>query len=162
MLDRFISGCVNVVGDDGLWQGMPDKDGYSRIQEPTPEFLPQNLEVEWKSLPVNEMYEILNFPVEIENANSIIDSTFEHAASPPDFSEGFEERQYQYSILGCRANDLANKLRKLSKLPEKNAGEWDAIEYMKQRKKKIDEVREERRLRIEEMRSNFQAIEKEK
>jgi len=91
-----------------------------------------------------EWYEILNFPLNLESANSFIDSTFEHAASPPDYSEGFEERQYQYALLGVRANVLALKLRSLSKLPQKEIGDWDSIQYMKDQKLKIEEVRKER------------------
>jgi len=144
MLDRFISRCSDVVDDDGLCQGQPDKDDYSRIQISTPNFKPESLEVEWKSLPANMMYEILNFPLHIETANSVIDSTFDQVATPPNFSEGFEERQYQYATLGIKANELASKLRTLSKLPQKEAGDWDYIQYMRDKKRKTEELREMR------------------
>jgi len=144
MLDRFVAGCSDVVGDDGLSYGQPDKDGYSRIKVSTPAFEPEKLEVEWKSLPANIMYEILNFPLKIEAANSVIDSTFEHVASPLDYSEGFEERQYQYAVLGSKADALALKLRSFSKLPNKEVGDWDLIQLMKDKKLKIEKLRKER------------------
>lgn len=81
MLDRFVSACSNVISDDVLCCGQPDKDSYSRIQVPTPIFKPEKLEVQWKSLPAKIMYEILNFPLNIETANSVITSTFEYVAS---------------------------------------------------------------------------------
>lgn len=144
MLDRFISKCSDVVGDDGLCHGQPDKDGISHIQVSTPNFKPESLDVEWNSLPANIMYEILNFPSHIETANSVIDSTFEHVATHPDFSEGFEERQYQYATLGIKANELASKLRILSKLPKKEIGDWDYVTYMKDEIRKTEDLREMR------------------
>ena len=58
MLDRFVLACSDVVGDDGLYHGQPDKDGYSHIQVPIPVFEPEKLDVEWKALPAKIMYEI--------------------------------------------------------------------------------------------------------
>ena len=151
MLDRFVEGCSAVVGDNGLCQGQPDKDGYSKIQVSTPFFNPDKLEVEWKSLPTKMMYRVLNFPLDIENANSLIDSTFEEAATPPDYSEGFEERQYQYAKLGIKANELATALRILGKLPLKEIGGWDSIQFMEDNKRKIEKLREDRYKNNEKM-----------
>lgn len=143
-LDRFIEGCSKVVSDDGLYHGQPDQDGCSRIQVDTPNFEPKNIEVDWKSLPAKTLYEILNFPLAIESANELISSTFEHVAFPPDYSEGFEERQYQYALLGIKADNLASHLRTLAKLPEKEISEYDPLKYMEEKKNKIEEIRNKR------------------
>ncbi|MEL7799685.1 hypothetical protein [Idiomarina loihiensis] len=143
MLDRFVSGCCDVVYDDGLYHGQPDQDGYSRIQVRPPQFKPENLDVEWKSLPSTVMYKVLNFPQKIEQANSTIDANFEHA-NPPDYLEGFEERQLQYANLGLRANQLTTELRVLGKLPVEEKGDWDPIEHMEDQKAKIEQLREKR------------------
>lgn len=97
LLERFISGCAEVVSDDGLCHGQTDKGGYRSIQVSAPEFNPSEVEVKWKSLPTNLMYELLNFPSSVEATNFRISGAFEYAATPPDFDEGFEERQCQYA-----------------------------------------------------------------
>jgi hypothetical protein len=87
------------------------------------------------------MYEILYFPNLIKDAESYIDSTFEHAASPPDYSEGFEERQYQYSKLGIMASELTTKLREKYRVPKNHISSWDIVEYMHKEKEKINQLR---------------------
>ena len=143
MLDSFIAGCANVVQDDGTSHGQYDPDGYAKIQVETPSFDPESIEVEWKSLPAKLMYEILNFPNEVETANQIINSTFEYD-DPPEYGEGFQERQYQYAHLGIKAYKLATKLRNLSKLPQKEFIKWNPIEHMKTKIINIETLRNNR------------------
>lgn len=150
-LDRFIDGCVGVVGDDGLFQGQPDKDGYHFIQVTLPTFEPESLDVDWKSVPAKIFYEILNFPIAIESSNKIISAEFQNVAFPPEYYEGFEERQLQYAILGIKADDLASRLRKLGKLPPKEISEYNPVKYMNERKSKIEELRDKRYRRQQEM-----------
>lgn len=110
-LERYVSRCAEVVGDDGLCDGQTDENGCHSIQVEAPTFDPKLFGVEWKSLPVNLMYEVLDFPFQGEIANRHVAAAFEYAASPPDFSEGFEERQFQYAVLGIAASQLVTKLR---------------------------------------------------
>jgi hypothetical protein len=138
MLDKFIAGCTDVVHDDGSSHGQYGPDGCAKIQVETPNFDPETIKVEWKSLPAKLMYKILSFPNEVETANQIIRSTFEYAASPPDYGEGFEERQFQYAQLGIKASKLASELRKLSKLHQHEISKWDPIEFMNTEIKKIE------------------------
>lgn len=104
MLDRYVDGCVGVVNDDGLRYGQCNAEGYREIQTSLPTFELQNLGVDWKTISAELMYRILGFPNEIQSANNSIDSSFEHVASPPDYEEGFEDRQYQYTRLGLKAH----------------------------------------------------------
>ena len=144
IFDRFIEGCVAVVGDDGLWHGQSDADGYSRIQEKAPTLDIELTDVNWKALPFDVMYEILSFPRDLDDANHIIDSTFEHAASPPSYDEGFEERQYQFATLGLKASSLVEKLRSTYGIPARVISTWNPIEYMENEKIKIEEIRNKR------------------
>jgi hypothetical protein len=128
MLDRYVAGCAEVAMDDGK----PDKDGYCRAQVVVPRFEPDAAKVDWKSLPTNLMYEVLTLPSKIEAANNRVDGAFEFAATPPDFSEGFDERQLQYAKLGIEAAELSNKLRKLANFPIKSTEEWDALKNLKE------------------------------
>ncbi len=142
ILDRYVASCSAVVGDDGTHHGQPDSNGYCKEQIPTPTFEPNLLKAEWKCLPANLMYEILMFPNKIEVANQYISATFEYSASPPEYTEGFEERQWQYANLGIEAEILASKLRKHVGLPARKVSEWDPVAYMRERKKDIEEQRE--------------------
>lgn len=141
IFDFFMEGCASVVGDDGLYHGQTDAEGYSRIQVTPPQLDVQLDDVNWKSFPPELMYEILSFPNLIKDAESYISSTFENAASPPDYSEGFEERQYQYSNLGIMASELTTKLREKYKIPKSHIYSWDIVEYMNNEKDKIDQLR---------------------
>lgn len=143
MLDRFTSACESVVGDDGLCHGQTDSDGYYKIQVAAPTFDPSALQVEWKSLPASLMYEILTFPNEIEVADQHISAKFEYSAYPPEYADGFQERQWQYATLGIGAAALASKLRKHAGLPNKKVSEWDPVKNMREKIKFIEERRAE-------------------
>lgn len=143
-LERYVACCAEVVGDDGLFEGQPDKNGYCTIQVEAPKFEPLALAVEWKSLPANLMYEILDFPYKAEVANRSVSGAFEYSATPPDFEEGFEERQFQYAILGIVASQLVSKLRNYAGFPARSIGEWDPVRYMEEQKAAIEMRRSER------------------
>lgn len=136
--------CAEVVGDDGLCEGIPDEDGYHSIQVQAPKFHPMSLNVEWKSLPVNLMYEILDFPYKAEIADQAINSAFEYEAGPPDYWEGFEERQFQYATLGLAASQLTTKLRNHVDLPARSVGGWNPVFYMEKKKSVIESRRAKR------------------
>ena len=146
ILDSFLDGCADVVNDDGLYHGQSDKDGYSRVQVQSPTLNLDLEDVNWKSLPSDLMYEILTFPNLIAEANSFINSTFEYAANPPDFSEGFEERQFQYSALGKKAAALSNKIRESYKIPNRQLSSWDVVEYVNTEFNKISAIRAKRQV----------------
>jgi len=143
-LERYVAMCAEVVGDDGLCDGLPDEDGCHSIQVQAPEFDPMSLNVEWKSLPANLMYEILDFPYKTEVANQAIAAAFEYEAGPPDYWEGFEERQLQYATLGLAASELATKLRSHVDLPARSVGDWNPVRYMKEKKSAIESKRAKR------------------
>lgn len=146
-LERYAARCADVVGDDGLCHGQPDEHGYCAIQVEAPKFDPMSFKVEWKSLPTDLMYEILNFPYNAEIADHAISNTFEYAADPPDYCEGFEERQFQYAILGIAASRLATNLRKHVDLPSRAVGDWDPVRYMEEKKSAVESRRAERAAR---------------
>ena len=157
-LDRFVYRCVDVAHDDGTVYGQYDKDGSARIQVTPPEFNPNDLDVDWRSLPSNLMYEILNLPNKIEVANEIISSVFEHVAGGPYYEEGFEARQLHYSELGLLAMNLAVTLRKYAGLPAFETPEnWNPSELLYNKKRQIIEIQEERYRAQEKHRKNFEA-----
>ena len=151
IFESFMDGCAAVVGDDGLYHGQPDEDGYHRVQVKTPELDVELKDVNWKSFSPQLMYEILYFPSLVKEANNFISSKFEYSASPPDFYEGFQERQYQYSNLGLRAAEITQKLRKQYNIPKNHISNWDMVEYMLNEKNKIDKLRLDRAKAHEKM-----------
>ncbi len=136
-LEKYAARCAEVVADDGLCEGRPDEDGYCRPQVSPPKFEPESLKVEWKSLPANLMYEVLDFPNKAEVAIQRVDGVFEFA-TPPDFDEGFEERQLQFATLGIAASKLAAKLRKHIKLPARSTDDWDPVQFMEEQQSAIE------------------------
>lgn len=158
ILDTFVKGCVDVVADDGLCYGQPDQDGYRSIQAKTPNFDPLSVEVEWKTLPAEIMYEVLSFPNQIEAENHKISGAFEYAAFPPDYEEGFEERQLQYATLGLKAHSLASKLRSIGNLHLQSTpapDEWNPVLFMKKKINEIEKVQKERAARNQALMQNF-------
>ncbi|CAI3804197.1 hypothetical protein [Rheinheimera sp. MM224] len=141
IFESYIDGCADVVGDDGTCHGQTDEEGYHRIQVKAPKLDIEMKDVNWKSFPPKLMYEILYFPSLIKDADNSIEGAFEYAASPPDFYEGFEERHYQYSMLGIKAADITDKLRVTYRIPRNHMKKWDAVEYMKNKKSEIDGIR---------------------
>ncbi len=146
--DRFVDGCVLIVGDVGTFHGQTNEEGYHEIQVPYPDFNIHNLEVDWQSLPSELMYEILSFPNLIEESKHRIDGAFTYEAGPPDYAEGFEERQLQYAILGIKAGILADKLRKKYCLPLRKYDTWNPIEFMKKDQERILKRRDKRENRL--------------
>lgn len=147
ILDRFIEGCVAVVGDDGTRHGQLDADGIAWSQVRTPDLDFQLDDVNWKSLPPNLMYELLEFPNDIVFANSFINSIHEHGDGSPDYDDFFEERQFQYAEFGMRASKLVSELRKKYGMPARVFDTWNPIEIMMQHKRTIEQIRRDREAR---------------
>lgn len=128
-MDLFVEGCTQVVGDDGLFHGQPAEDGCSYIQHSVPEFKIHTMDGDWKALPTKLMYGILSFPNLVNSADHLISGRFDNDA-PPDYSEGFEERQFQYAVLGLKASAFADELRKTYKIPAREYGDWHPVKYL--------------------------------
>ena len=143
ILDRFVEGCAGVAADDGLSYGQRNEKGMCEIQVPTPKFEIQSLDVDWKSIPAGLMYEILSFPDLVYDAGNRVSATFD-ILSPPDYEDGFEERQYQYALLGLQASQLSDKLRRKYRLPKHHYGHSSPVKYLQATRDRIKEVRSQR------------------
>lgn len=118
ILDRYAGQCSLAASDGGAVDEEPNREAY-RYTSVTPPILElDSSKFEWKFLPASLMHALLRLPFEAETAEIIINQSFEFAAAPPDFEEGFEERQFQYATLGLRALELACQLRRHAKLNE--------------------------------------------
>lgn len=138
-LEQYVLRCADRVGDDGYL----DEEGRTISRVKNPKFEPLALAVEWKSLPPELMYEILDFPYKADSANRSVEEAFEHAC-PPDYEEGFEELRFQYAILGIAASQIVSKLRVNAGFPVRSIGECKSLKYMEQQKALIDDLRAKR------------------
>lgn len=127
-LDRFVNGCVQVSFDDGTSEGRPaGKDGvYHQATATAPTFDPLALNVDWKVLPAELTYGVLNLPYRTEQLASHIANVWEFD-DPPEYTKTFWTRQRGYTLLGLEVSALAKKLRQHAGLPEDMpvAGDWN-------------------------------------
>lgn len=153
-LDRFANGCLHVALDDGTDQGQP-AGGDGEFHEPTvsaPEFSPLDIKVEWKVLPKDLMYEILQIPDKRDGIENRLAGILEFDYDPPDFPDYFWARRRDYAELGLHASDLAKKLRKHAGMPITRArlGEWNRDTAMQEVMDLIDAKRAEKDKRDKE------------
>jgi hypothetical protein len=142
-LDRFANGCMHVSFDDGTSEGRPaGEDGYHRTTVSPPKFAPLEIEVEWKVLPRDVMYEILQIPDKQERIENEIAGASEFD-EPPDYCEYFWARRRAYAELGLHVSTVANRLRNFAGMPieERHSGDWDRDVAMREVIEKVDSDR---------------------
>jgi hypothetical protein len=136
VLDPFVTGCVAVINDSGL----PDQQGEMYPEERTPTLdLPQD--VDWKSIDPHLMDRILSLPNEMARAEDTIAFVGDMISGPPDHSEWFAERRYQWAKLGLMAMDLARDLRDRYKLLQRDYSIYDPREVLERAFRKEDGMR---------------------
>jgi len=115
-LDRFVEGCVDVAYDDGTSEGRPaGESGYHQATSIAPVFDPLSLDVDWKSISPELMYDLLNLPHRtLELQRFLSDPGFE---DPPDHLDYFLTRQQEFTQLGLDVTGLAARLRSFADLP---------------------------------------------
>lgn len=138
-LDRLANSCLHVALDDGTSEGRPaGEHGYYEPTVATPKFSPLSFEVDWKVLPQDLMYEILNLPYRIEQLESHVAGAWEFD-DPPDFAEFFWTRRYGFAELGLEVSALATKLRQHAHLPVAVAkdDEWNRDACLREQIQKV-------------------------
>lgn len=132
LLDRYVFACAAVVSEVG--QGQRDENGFVLPQVRLPNFDPESLRVEWRALPVDLLYAILDLPYQAEVADQSIEGVWQYSATPPDFENIFEERYKQYSKLGLDAAALAKRVRSHAGLPDRSIGsDWDPVKVLQEK-----------------------------
>lgn len=142
-LDKFADGCVAVAYDDGTCEGRPAGQ-YEEMHETTtkpPVFAPLELDVDWKVLPVDLMYSILNLPNRAEQLSRFLSDPGFY--DPPDHSSFFWARQAGYAELGLEVSALARRLRLHAKLPvgDYAPGGYRRDEALREAKQRIENER---------------------
>ena len=142
-LDRFANGCVYVAFDDGTAYGRPaGENGVHKATVKPPKFSPWDLQVEWKVLPRDLMYDILQIPHRQEHLENALDGRFEFD-DPPDYADYFWSRRREYAELVLHVSRVAKQLRKFAEMPIQagNPGDWNCEVAMRE---VIDNVDRER------------------
>lgn len=122
-LERFAEHCVRVATDAGY----EDRDGFSRFSVVPEDLSLTDISGDWRVLPRQLMYRIRELPVLQNSVDRAVSSAAEHD-NPPDYSDTFFERRYQYAWLGLKTIILSRRLRTLAKLPATrlDATPWSA------------------------------------
>jgi hypothetical protein len=134
-LDKLISECSAVAGDNGTVLGQPagrDESGedYYSPQTEVPVFQIEDLKVEWRSITPGLMYSIHSIPLQIRDALS----NLEFVASIGDFdgSDFMEARRYRFAEIGVCAADLAAALRAETGIPPKPEQKWSPEKHLRE------------------------------
>lgn len=144
-LDRFANGCMGVAHDDGMEYGAPaGKDGTYQATVTAPEFKPLDIDVEWKVLPKDLMYDILQIPDKREHIQNHVAGVWEFD-DPPDYSNYFAARQRDYAELGLHVSAVAKRLRRHAGMPieGEQVGIWNRDVAMQGVIKKLNEQQAE-------------------
>jgi hypothetical protein len=143
-LDRFANGCMHVAFDDGTSEGRPASNNaeYHQTTLMPPEFKPLDIEVEWKVLPKDLMYDILQIPDKREHIENRHAGIWEFDDAP-DHGEFFWARRRDYAELGLHVSAVSKRLRKYAgmQIEEGPPGEWNRGVAMQEIIDKVDAER---------------------
>lgn len=134
ILDKYLEDCTEVACD---W-GRENREGYSEAQVSAPPAPSYPADIDWHSIDYALMYELLSLPAMAEKAASMVSNASEHAYGP-DYGDYFETRSVQYSKLGLKAFELAQKLRSVYKISDRDFSDWNPVSRLKQELKEIED-----------------------
>lgn len=143
VLDNFVEGCLNVAIDEGENRLQPHGQNEREFAVEVPILEAFSDDIDWKALDPAVSYNILSFPVKIDEANRAISFVFDMISGPPDYDEGFEERQFRYTELGLAAIAIANELRRKHGISARtyDCDEWSPAKRLPDIKAKIERSR---------------------
>ncbi|ELY6322373.1 hypothetical protein ACI49Z_003777 [Cronobacter turicensis] len=125
LLEQYAEGCAAVAGDEGeMNNSVRDSEREPSVDYPAPLNF-ESVPGDWRSLPAVLMFRIRELPLLRTEAMGAIKDAGANS-TPPDHSEYFSARQYEFSRLGLKAIHLARQLRRKCGLPRSrlNASPW--------------------------------------
>lgn len=143
VFDVYAEECADVAADEGEYRREEEGEELRDTSVPKPTLPAFAEDIDWKSLDPKLVYRVLNFPIEVAQAERAISFAFNEIAFPPDYEEGFEERQLRYAELGLTAHDIAEALRRKYALPQEKSTGWNPVERLTEIKAKIERARDE-------------------
>ena len=155
-LQRFRTACEEVVQDyneRAYHDHDPEYDTYSSAIGECPEFKPESIDVNWKSIPPRITDQIFFIPTEIEAAYGYVGFMFQVGNS--DTSDCDEELAFRFAGLGVKAIALAHKLRKTVDLPADKFTRKDEDDWLAKQIRDIDVIRSKRAQAQSELTNNL-------
>jgi len=146
VLDVFADRCLEVANDDGEYTLQDHGQDERECTVDAPDAPVFADDIDWKSLDAKLIYKILSLPAELDQVKNAVSFTFSIVAGPPDYEEGFEERQLRFASLGVVSLKLADALRRKYELEPKaqESAEWSAAVRLREIKASIELKRVER------------------
>ncbi|MES3202036.1 hypothetical protein QDQ60_02355 [Klebsiella aerogenes] len=123
LLEEYAKKCAEISEDYG--------ENTRELGDAEPAVTPPNLldyssvKGNWRSLSSDIMYRLCSLPAEQKDAQKHISASLEYVATPPNYPEYFETRQYHYSILGLKAAQIASDIRKQNNFPDGDLYRWE-------------------------------------
>lgn len=114
LLERFAHRCRLVSMDDGTDDyGQPSgQDERCEIVVPDPEFKPDAIVVDWKSVPAEISFFVLQLPYRLEMMRSDYSGEYSYDDTP-DYTPFFNARRLSFATLGIEVLNVSAKLRKI-------------------------------------------------
>jgi hypothetical protein len=142
ILDKFVEACVHVAHDDGLCQGQRNSDGDLEAQVDAPDSPSFPADVDWRTIKHELTYRVLSLPKALELTKQVISHNGDFCDTGDEY---FEERAYQYALLGLVAAELTRELRNAYSVPDGDFSHWDPVKNLRDRKVSIEEQRQARK-----------------
>lgn len=114
MLERFSQRCAPAAYESGYYD---HESGYIQVTHDLPDIDYSSITGDWRSLPQELMYRLIQIPVLQEEARKSVAAAFNND-SPWDGDDGLYEFNKQSCRLGLRAIRLSRELRRLCSMPE--------------------------------------------
>jgi hypothetical protein len=127
-LQRFRTACGKVAQEYYQRDHDPEYGFHGSAIGTNPEFKPESIDVNWKSIPPRITDEIFFIPTEIETMHRYVDFMLDVGGL--DISDYDEELAFRFAGLGVKAIALAHKLRKTVGLPADKFSRKDGDDWL--------------------------------
>jgi hypothetical protein len=144
-LQRFRTACGEVVqeyNERAYYGHNPEYDTYASAIGTSPEFKPESIDVNWKSIPPRITDQIFFIPTEIETVHRYVG--FMIGVGNSDQRDCDEELAFRFAGLGVKAIALANELRKTVGLPADKFSTKDGDDWLAEQVRDIEVIRSKR------------------
>lgn len=122
ILEEYADKCAKVAQDFGQPYG---KMGVYEPVTITPEPVDYSLvKGNWRAIDSKTMYTICSLPILQKKSLEKMDLIAEYKSFPPEDTEYFEARQYEFSVLGLKAAKLAMDIRADNSFPDTDLTEF--------------------------------------
>lgn len=116
ILEEYADKCAKVAQDNGEPCG---ETGEYQPVTTDPEPVDYSIvKGNWRAIDSKTMYTICSLPVLQNKALEHMSLVAEHKYNPPEDAEYFEARQYEFSVLGLKAANLAIEIRANNSFPD--------------------------------------------